>query len=247
MKAQRIKLIGVPVDVCREEDLEETVMEILAKPGMKQILFLSVWDLMRARRNKEFRECLENADLILPVSKSIARGAKFLKKSVPARWNPFTATIQIMTILEARGKSIYLLGARPMTLGRAEANVRATFPSLRVVGRYPGYWRKSAEASVVSAIYKSSPSLALLGEGIKEKDLWAWRRRNQFSSSVFLYNRDALEIFAERVKRVSDKTFDKGLEIFSEVFRRPFKIFYVFTFFWYKTVLLWHKLFKRNS
>ena len=42
-KLNRISLLGVPVDVCRPEDMDEVILEILAKPGTKQIVFLSVW------------------------------------------------------------------------------------------------------------------------------------------------------------------------------------------------------------
>ena len=80
MAIQRIHIVGVPVDICRPENIEEEVLELLLRPGTKQIIFLSLWDLLKARRNAEFNECVENADLVLPISKSIIRGAKFLKK-----------------------------------------------------------------------------------------------------------------------------------------------------------------------
>lgn len=245
MSIQRITIAGVPVDICRSENLEEEVLELLAKPGTKQIIFLSVWNLLKARRNSEYAECIQNADLVLPVSKSIIRGAKFLKKSIPVRYNPFNAVIEVLSVLESHYKSVYLLGARKMTLQKAEANVRATFPSLQVVGRYIGYYPKNAEEAVVEAIYKSSPSLVLVSEGIKEKDFWAYRRRNQFSSSIFVYYRDALGIFSERIKRVNEKTFNRGLEIYSEIFHNPFKIFLIFPFLWYILIIVWYRLFKK--
>ena len=246
MGVQRISVVGVPIDVCRPEDIEGEVLELLAKPGTKQIVFLSIWDLLKARRKSDYGECVRNADLILPVSKSIIKGAKFLKKSIPVRYNQFKAVIEVLSVLERHYKSIYLLGARKVTLQKAESNVRDTFPSLRIVGRYVGYYPKASENAVVEAIYKASPSLVLLSEGIKEKDVWAYRKRNRFASSIFVYCHDALAIFAKRVKRVSEKVFDRGLEIYAEIFHNPFKIFLVFPYLWYKMLLLWYRLFKNN-
>lgn len=85
MSVQRIEILGVPVDVCQKPDLEQKILELMEKQGPSQILFLSIWDLMKARGKNDFAECVRNADLILPVSKSILSGAKFLKKTVPAR------------------------------------------------------------------------------------------------------------------------------------------------------------------
>ncbi|WP_407427899.1 WecB/TagA/CpsF family glycosyltransferase [Treponema sp.] len=244
----RIELLGVPVDVCRPENLEEEIMKILEKPGTKQIVFLTIWDLLKARnKKKDFGECLKNADLILPVSKSILKGAKFLKLDVPVRYNPFDAVIQILNTLEHHYKSLYLLGARKKTLQKAEHNVHDTFKNLRIVGRYVGYFPKSAEENVVQAIYKASPSLVIVSEGIKEKNLWAYHRKDKFSSSMFLYYNDCIGIFAGRIRRVSAKTFNAGKEIWSEVGHSPVKVFLIFPFIWYKILLLFTRLFRRTK
>ena len=245
MSIERINLIGVPVDVCGPENLEAALLELLAKPGTKQIVFLSIWDLLKARRKNDFSECVQNADLVLPISKSIIKGAKFLKKPIPVRYNPFTAVIQVLSILDSHYKSLYLLGAHKKTLLKAERNVHDTFPGLRVVGRYSGYYSKQDEDDVVQAIFKSQPSLVLVSEGIKDKNCWAYKRRNRFSSSIFLYYKDCFGIFADRIRRVNEKTFERGHEIFVELVHNPFKIFLLFPYFWYKIVLLWYKLFRK--
>ena len=135
MNKQRINIVGVPVDILRPENLEKEILMLLEKDGPKQIVFLSIWDLLKARHRGEFQNCIKNADLIIPISKSILRGAAFLKKDVPVRYNPFEAVILIMSVLDAHLKSIYLLGSRSQTLKRAEQNVRDTFPTLKIVGR----------------------------------------------------------------------------------------------------------------
>lgn len=245
--SERITVIGVPVDIVRPEELEAEVQEILAKPGTKQIIFLTIWSLLKARGKNDFAEAVKNADLILPISKSIIKGARFLKKNVPVRYNPFDAVIQILTILENHYKSVFLLGSNKKTLQKAIRNVNDTFPNLQVVGRYVGYYPKSMEDNIIQAIFKSQASLVLLSEGIKEKDCWAYRRRNRFSSSIFIYYKDVFGIFSERIKRVDPKIFDKGREIWTEIGHNPFKIFLIFPYMWYKTVLLWYRLFKKGK
>lgn len=245
MAIERINLIGVPIDICEPENLESQVLELLAKPGTKQIIFLSVWDLLKARRKNDFSECVKNADLILPISKSIIKGARFLKKPIPVRYNPFNAVIQILSILDSHYKSLYMLGSHKKTLMKTEKNVRDTFPGLKIVGRYVGYYPKQAEDDIIQAIFKAQPSLVLVSDGIKDKNCWAYKRRNRFSSSIFVYYRDCFGIFSERITRISDKTFDKGNEIFVEILHNPFKIFLIFPFLWYRTVLLWNRMFKK--
>ncbi|MCR4948796.1 MAG: WecB/TagA/CpsF family glycosyltransferase [Treponema sp.] len=245
MAITRINLIGVPVDIVQPENLESEILELLAKPGTKQIVFLSIWNLLRARHKGYFSECINSADLIIPISKSILRGAKFLKKAVPVRYNPFEAVIQILSILDTHYKTLYMFGSSKKTLNKAEKNIKDTFRNLRVIGRYGGYYPKAVEDDIVEAIFKAQPSLVLLSDGIKEKNCWPYKRRNRFSSSIFLYYKDAFGIFSERVKRVKESTFNKGHEIFVEVLHNPFKIFLLLPFIWYKLVLIWYRLFKK--
>ncbi|WP_147633876.1 WecB/TagA/CpsF family glycosyltransferase [Treponema pectinovorum] len=247
-KIKRINIVGVPVDICKNEDMDDVILEILAKPGPKQIVFLSIWDLLKGRNQKKsFSQYLKTADLILPISVSLIKGARFLKKDIPVRYNPFKAVITILSSMENHYKSLFLLGGRKKSLQLAERNVRETFPELQIVGRYVGYHSKKVEEDIVQAIYKSSPSLVIVSEGIKEKNLWAYNHRNEFSSSIFLYYRDCIGIFSERLKRVKETTFDKGLEIWSEILRNPLKLFLFFPFIRYIILLVWYRLFKKNS
>lgn len=245
MVFEKIEIIGVPIDICAPENFEKAIMELLARDGAKQIVFLSVWNLLKARGKNDYADTVRNADLVLPVSKSILWAAKFLKKLIPTRYNQFSTVIQILSTLEAHFKSVYLLGGRRPALQKAESNVRATFPSLHVVGRYTGYFPKTSESAIIEAIHKSSPSLVIVSDGIKEKDCWSFRRRENFSSSIFLYYRDAIGIFSERKKRVSEKTFERGHEIFHEVFHNPLKIFLLFPFIMFVILIFWHRIFKK--
>ena len=233
MAIKRIEILGVPVDFVPPQDIEELVMELVSKPGTKQIVLLNIWDLIKASRKKtrnELAECIKNADLVLPVSKSILKAAKKLRLQVPVRYNPFHLTVQILNALELHYKSVYLLGSHKKTLMAAEKNVRNTFKNLHVVGRYVGYYPKNVEDDVIQAIHKASPSLVLYGEGIKEKELWAYRRRSQFDSGIYLYYRDAIEIFGERKQRIPDRTFESGTEMWGEIVRNPFKMFLIFPY-----------------
>ena len=142
MEIERITLLGVPVDICRPAEFEEAIVSLMNKEGPKQIVFLSIWDLLKARGKSEFAKAVQQADLVLPTSKSIISGAKFLKLTVPTRWNPFETLINIMTLLENHYKSVYLLGGHKKTLLAAERNVHMTFKSLQIVGRYVGYYPK---------------------------------------------------------------------------------------------------------
>lgn len=245
MAHTRINFLSVPVDIIPEQNLANEIIEISQKNGSSQICFVTIWDILKARMNQDYMSCLKNAALVIPISKSIISGASFLKLKVPVRYNPFKAVISIMNALDKNYRSLYMLGGRRDSLMAAEKNVRATFSGLRIVGRYVGYYPKTSEADLVEAIYKASPSLTLLSDGVSGGDMWYYRRRKKFVTGIFLYYKDCFGIFSKRKRRVSEDLFNKGLELLPEIIRNPFKIFLIFPYLWYLIVLLWYKIFKK--
>ena len=67
-----------------------------------------------------------------------------------------------------------------------------------------------------------------------------------FSFFVLRYNyHDAIGIFSERVKRISDKTFKNGHVFWHELIRNPLKIFYIFPYLRYIMLLFWCRVTKK--
>ena len=190
---------------------------------------------------------IENAALVLPVSKSIVRGARFLKMTPPVRYYPFSTVISILDTLERYCKSVYSFGAHTRSIIQAEKNLRSTFPKLSIVGRFAGYYHKSMEKNILTAITKAQPALTLLANGIPSGQKWIYRNRNRLHSGLFLWNADVIDIFSERKRRISEKTFERGLEYFPLVLRNPIRSLRIFQYLWYDSLLLFYRLFRSPS
>lgn len=247
MAVERLNFLNVPIDVVPEEELDSVILELLSKDTPQHIMLVSLWDVLRARRRGEFRSMVEKAGLVLPVSRSIVRGAQFLKKTPPARHYPFSLVITVLGILEQYNKSLYVFGAHNRSLLQAERNLRTTFPRLSLVGRFPGYYHRNMEKKILTAITKANPSLTIVGDGIPAGQKWIHRNRNRLHSGLFIWNADVIDIFSERKRRVSEKTFDRGLEYLPLILKNPFRIFRVVQFLWYGILLLYYRLFRGSA
>jgi N-acetylglucosaminyldiphosphoundecaprenol N-acetyl-beta-D-mannosaminyltransferase len=242
---ERIKLLRVPLDIVPEDRIAEVIYDHLKSGKGKNIVLLSLWDLLRARRSGEYRSFVLGAALVIPISKSLIRGARFLTGKSPVRYMPFDFVIRLLTILEAREHSLYLLGGTPRTLGKAEKNIRQTFPQLRVVGRYRGSFKRNEEGTLLQAIRKASPSLLLAGKGVHGEERWIARNNTMLNSGLRLWCSDLFDVFAERKQRPSRAVFDRGLEGIGYCFQNPLRFFRIFLYFYYKMLLVAYRLFKR--
>jgi len=247
--------LNVPIDIVHPEELPEVVDNLLMsrnEQGVvssgkgKNIVLLSLWDLLRARRNGLFRSYVLEASLVIPISRSIVSGVKFLTGKVPARYMPFNFVVSLLTLIERREGSLFLLGGVNPVLKKTERNLHITFPHVTIVGRYAGHIRKRDEPFVIEAIRKASPSLLLAGKGIRGKELWLARNNTRLNSGFRLWCSDLFDVFAEKRRRPSDAVFDKGLESIGFCFRNPLKFFRIFSYFRYKFLLLFYRLSKRS-
>ena len=264
--AERIMLLNVPLDIVPPEELPEIINRLLpprpasgkatrkpvknsgwpAPPDNqgRDIVLLSLWDLLRARRNNEYRNYVLNAALVIPISKSLVSGAKFLTGKKVIRYMPFNFVISLLTLLERQEYPLYLLGGKNRILKKTEKNLHSTFPRLKIVGRCNAM-RKQDEPAIIEAIRKVSPSLLLAGKGIRGGELWIARNGKNLNSGFRLWCSDLFLVFAEKRRRPSDAVFDRGLESLGYCLRNPLKFFRIFPYFRYKLLLLFYKISKR--
>jgi N-acetylglucosaminyldiphosphoundecaprenol N-acetyl-beta-D-mannosaminyltransferase len=240
--SERLSILKVPVDVIPDSALDDRVWNLLEEGGGKNIVLLSTADLLRARRGKEYRPYVANAALVLPVSHGVRRGCKFLRKKTPECYIPFDLVVRILTVLEQKEATVFLLGGNDHTLRVTEPKIRETFPGLRIVGRYPGYFKKSGEPLILEAIRKAAPSLLLVAHGVRGGEKWIARNDSKLNPGMRLWCSDLFEVFAGKKQRPSRFLFHHGLEWFSYFLRRPSRIFRFFPWLWYNLLLLVYKI-----
>jgi len=243
---KRVNFLKVPVDIVAPDQLGPLAFRLLSEGKEHNIVLLSVWDLLRARRNAEYREYVHNAALVIPISKSIVSGIRFLLKEQAVRYMPFDFVINLLTALESYEFSSYLLGGKKNILLKIEKNIRETFPNLRIVGRFHGSFRRHEEATIIEAIRKASPSLLLVAKGVRGGERWIARNGSKLGRGMRLWCSDLFDVFAERKRHPSKAVFDLGLEWIGYCLHNPVKILRFFLYMYYNFLLVIYKIFKKH-
>jgi N-acetylglucosaminyldiphosphoundecaprenol N-acetyl-beta-D-mannosaminyltransferase len=244
---QRIEVLKVPIDSIEPDYVPAIIRKVIDSDGNRNIVLLSIWDLLRARSSNEYRSLVQGATLVIPISKSIVTGAKFLTGIAPYRYIPFDFIVKLLIAIEERELSLYLLGGRRKTLKKVEKNIRQTFPNVQIVGRYTGHYWKRDEASIVQAIKRASPTLLLVGNGVRGGERWIARHSDKLGPGVHVWCSDLYDIFAKRKLRPPYILFDHGLEWLWFLPQKFMYILRIFPFIYYNILLLIYKIFKKKS
>ncbi|MBI9103275.1 MAG: WecB/TagA/CpsF family glycosyltransferase [Spirochaetales bacterium] len=239
---ERINFMNVPLDILKEDDIEKVIRN-LARDGMRnQIVFLDFYEFMKARRDSERQRMLKEAALVLPVSKTLVRGSRFLKKGTLVRYMPFEFVIRLMGVLEQIGGTVYLLGLKNRELNISSGNLRDSFPGLRIVGRHAGFFDQEREKDIVMAIQKATPTLLLAGNGLKGKERWLLRRKKDLHPGITLWCGECFNIFCGKAKRISREKWERGLYKLPSTLKNPLWIFRLFVRLYYNLLLLVYKI-----
>jgi N-acetylglucosaminyldiphosphoundecaprenol N-acetyl-beta-D-mannosaminyltransferase len=243
---ERIRLLKVPLDIVPQEQLPDIITGLLRNKEGGNIVLLSLWDLLRARHNNEYRTYVQKASMVIPISKSLVGGARFLTGKTPIRYMPFDFVVSVLTILEKREFSAFLLGSKLRILKKTEKNIRQTFPQLQIVGRYIGGFKRQEEAALLQAIRKAAPSMLLVGKGVRGEERWIARNNANLNQGFRLWCSDLFDVFAERKKRPSRAVFDRGLEWIGYCFQKPVRFLRIFLYIYYKILLVVYRLFVKS-
>ncbi|UCF99804.1 MAG: WecB/TagA/CpsF family glycosyltransferase [Spirochaetaceae bacterium] len=196
----RIRILDVPVDCVDEQQALKAISSFLADGERHQLVFLTMRNLFKGRRDAEFRRLLREASLILPVHPGLFRATRWLRKLKLTVFSPFSFIIRLLSLTEQLNRTVYLLGSRKEDIERAERNLRGSYPRLRLVGRYSGFFSKSAEKQVLMAIKKASPSFLMVGSGLSGRDLWVLRKKRELNPGVYIWVGDCFEVFSGKRK-----------------------------------------------
>lgn len=210
---QEFMLAGVRVHHLPAEGAGRAVRDFCAGSGTQRIVFLTAFDLAAAWLLPRKKARLNSAALVLPLHKGIQRAARIAGAPLPTRHMPFQLVIQLLGAVEDEQGSLFLVGGRPSSLEKAEANLRYTFPKLKIFGRFQGYYRKSNEFSLLTAVRKSSPDIFLAGTGIRGGDRWIRRHADDLPTGMSISVPDVFKVFAgQKKRRPSRRVFQSGIE-----------------------------------
>ena len=233
---RRIYIHKVPVDIVHPQELPDTLATLSKSKTGAQIVFIRSWDLVWAHYSPIRLKILNDAALVLPVSRMIRSMARFLRQPSPHCYYPFDTIIRMLTWLESVGGSLFFLGGKNNTV--IEQNLRLTFPKARILGRYPGFFSKNMGQSVAMAISKANPDILLSGTGISRH--WIYHRKHILNKGIILWNPEWFDFVLRRRNRPVKTAIARGHEWIFELYMNPLRAFRMPLIwdFWLKLILV---------
>ena len=120
----KVNILGVDVDIVTMEQATDIAMGFLETEELNVIYTPNSEIILYASENEDFMPVVNSADLIIPDGIGVVYGAKILRKPLPERVAGFDLVCSMFGEMAKKGKSVFLLGAKPGVADTAAENLK---------------------------------------------------------------------------------------------------------------------------
>ena len=166
----RINVLGVGFDNLTLREAIDRGAALLDEAGCHYVVTPNPEIVEVCRENPEAMRAVNGAALVLPDGIGVIKGAAMLGTPLKEKTPGIEFAMGLMGKMAERGKSLYLLGAKPGVAEQAAARLKAQYPGLKIAGTHDGYFKE--DAPVVEAIRESGADCVFVCLGAPKQELW---------------------------------------------------------------------------
>lgn len=215
----RINVLGVGFDNLLMIEAVARGVDMLSQPGAHYVVTPNPEIVEICRKNPEAMRAVNGADLVLADGIGIIKGARILGTPLKARNPGIEFAAYLMREMAEKGRSLYLLGAKPGVAEAAGERLAAKYPGLRIAGTHDGYFQE--DGPVIEAIRRSGADCVFVCLGAPKQELWMAKHGEATGARLLCGLGGSLDVFAGVVERAPKFWSDHGLEWFYRLCKDP--------------------------
>jgi N-acetylglucosaminyldiphosphoundecaprenol N-acetyl-beta-D-mannosaminyltransferase len=170
-------------------------------------------------------DILNEADLVYCDGDGVVLGARLLGQHLPGRITLADWLWELADFAQARGYSLFFLGAREGVAARAAERLCERFPELKIAGTHHGYFDKAADSAenqaVLRLIADSKPDILIVGYGMPIQEKWLHENWPKLETHIAIAGGAIFDFISEELKRAPTWMNDHGLEWLGRLLVEP--------------------------
>lgn len=211
MKRKTVKLQGLNVDTFNFESAIKYAENISG-----QVVTINPEMIDTALKNKDFKEIIDEAELVIPDGIGVEIGLRILGHKVKR-----IAGIEFARKLleESNGKSIALVGAKPEIIKKAAEKLKTEILDINIVYTQDGYF-KNAE-KVYEELIKLQPRILLAALGSPKQEEFIYRLKKDLPNTIMAGVGGSFDVWSGDVERAPEIYQKIGMEWLYRTIKEP--------------------------
>lgn len=213
MNRKTVKLQGFNVDTF---DFETAVKYADSISG--QVITINPEMINNARKNSDFADIINSAELVIPDGIGVEIGLKILGNSV-RRIAGIEFAHKMLDVCAKEGKSVAFVGAKPEIIEKAAENIKNEFENINIVYVQDGYFKD--DERVMNDLKILQPRLILCALGSPKQEEFIAKSKTMLPDSLFIGVGGSFDVWSGVVQRAPEIYQKLGLEWLYRTVKEP--------------------------
>ena len=177
-----------------------------------------------AKKDKAFKEALQQSDFLLPDGVGIVLAAKVLKGKKIEKIAGADIHEFLLEQANAKKQRVFYLGASQNTLNLIEKRIQKEFSNIRMGSYSPPYKSEFSAAdtnAMIGAVNNFKPDFLFVGMTAPKQEKWVFANKDLLDATVITSIGAVFDFYAGTVKRSSPFWIKIGLEWLPRLVREP--------------------------
>jgi N-acetylglucosaminyldiphosphoundecaprenol N-acetyl-beta-D-mannosaminyltransferase len=183
----RMSFLGVRADKIDGTTALDSLRTFALRGGGRSpacVFFTNVHSIHLARRDQDFMDLINGADLALPDGTGLKIAGRLFGTPILENLNGTDLIPKFLEIAESEGLTVYLLGGLPEVVEGCYRWLSKTYPSLRIVGFRHGHFSPEEEKPIIEEINAVKPHILLVALGSPRQERWIARNSQHLKVGV---------------------------------------------------------------
>jgi N-acetylglucosaminyldiphosphoundecaprenol N-acetyl-beta-D-mannosaminyltransferase len=226
----RAYVLGVRVDRVSQQQALDSIERMVAQRResmnqlpCRQVVTVNTEFVMMAQRDSTFRQCINEAALVVADGMGIVWATRYLGTPAPERITGTDTLPALAKRCAVSGYSLYLLGAAPGVAEMAARRLEEMAPGLRIAGCYAGSPAQGEEDEIIERIRVANADVLCVAYGAPAQELWIRRNLQHLPVAVAMGVGGAFDFLSGRQRRAPRAMQRMGLEWLYRLYREPWR------------------------
>ena len=218
---EKVHILGVWVDMVNIPRAADRIMQFFNEEGLHKVYTPNSEIIMAAYKNDEFRDVLNNAELLTADGIGVVYASKILGKPISERAAGYDIACEVLDRIKGTSRGVFLFGGKPGVAEIAKEKLLERYPGIVISGMRNGYFKPEEEEEIVEEINASGADLVFVCLGAPKQELWIDKYKDKLNAKVAMGVGGSLDVFAGTALRAPEFYCKHGLEWFYRLMKQP--------------------------
>lgn len=219
----KLYIFGVPIHRVTMNEAVEILKGYLKEDRIHIVATPNAEIIMMAQKDEEYKKILNETNLNVPDGSGVVFASKVFNKPLKERVAGFDLMMEFVKWASHKDVSVYLLGAKPEVVEKAQSNLKNLYPSLKIVGFHHGYFNEKEEENIIEDINKRAAQVLFVALGAPKQEKWIYKNKEKLKVKIAMGVGGSFDVIAGKAKRAPEIYRKLGLEWLYRLIQEPWR------------------------